>query len=232
MRIDVHFDVICPWCFVGFQRLQKALKTSPSFQANLYWHPYFLNQDPEDYALDYFSYMEKKIGGSLRVERLMFTFREIGEGLGIPFDFESIRSIPNTLNAHKLIQLAGTLHRQTDMLYALFTAYFCRGLDIGDPEILKEIAADFDLGDEEVQALFDDESLGEYIITSVQNMKRTGANGIPFFVFENAFQITGAHEPEIFVRMMQVANTFVQNIDDFSALQTSVMVSPHQTPVR
>ncbi len=205
MQIAIHFDVICPWCFIGLKRLRLAMAQRPGTRPTLIWRPYFLNPDLPDAGIDFSVYIERKFGGALRGKRLLGSLEEIGRGLGIPFAFDTIRRVPPTLDAHRMIRLAHRFGVQTEVAEALFTAHFCNGRDIGDPQMLIQAGTRAGLSQAEIEAALADEELAATLRDEATAAQRSGTLGVPLFVLNDSFVITGAHEPEVLVRMLDVA---------------------------
>lgn len=205
MQIAIHFDVICPWCFIGLKRLGLAIARRPGVQPTVVWRPYFLNPDLPDAGIDFAVYIERKFGGALRGKRLLSSLQEIGRALGISFAFDAIRRVPPTLDAHRLIRLAHDIGAQTEVAEALFAAHFCRGEDIGDPDVLVGIGTAAGLSRSEIVHALHDFDLAATLRDEATAAQRSGTLGVPLFVLNDSFVITGAHEPEVLVRMLDVA---------------------------
>jgi len=230
LNVDVHFDVICPWCFIGLKRLDQAIALRSGLQTNVLWHPYFLNQDAPDRSVDFTAYIERKVGGSLRVEKLFSSYRAIGETLDIDFKFEDISCVPSTLDAHKLIHLAHTIEQQNNVALSLFTAYFSKGQDISDLEVLYQIGESYGLSEIKLKHIFDDEALSEAIYFEVEEKLNANTTGIPLFVFNENFEITGAHEPEVLVRLIDVAMAAGKiDLDMTASVSSFPLRSPPET---
>ncbi len=227
IQIDAYVDLICPWCCIGVKRLLTALRHRQDIHAEITWHPYFLNREMPDQEPEFRAYMERKIGGALRLERLYHTLREIGKSAEIDFDFAAIPCLPNTLKAHKIIRLAQRTGQHTEVLSAFFEAYFCRGIHIGHDDVLMELARPFGLNDQDMMAVMADEALSRQIITDVETTHMTGTTGIPLFVFQHRFQITGAHDPKVLARLLDVSASFV----DFEFSLSGPLLHQQQCPL-
>lgn len=205
MQIAIHFDVICPWCFIGLRRLRAAIARRAGLTPSLVWRPYFLNPDLPDSGIEFPVYIERKFGGALRGKRLLNSLEDIGRSLGIRFAFDAIRRVPPTLDAHRVIRLAHRFGVQTEVAEALFAAHFCQGRDIGDAEVLTAAAARAGISETEVAAALADDALADALRDEATAAQRSGTLGVPLFVLNDSFVITGAHEPEVLVRMLDVA---------------------------
>lgn len=205
MKIDIHFDVVCPWCFIGHRRLGLALRERPQLHPAVAWRPYFLNPDLPDEGIPFDLYVERKFGGARRAQRLLTSLAEVGRVAGIAFDFAAIRRTPNTLNAHRLVRLARSADRQTEITAALFDAYFCRGRDIGDRDVLRDIGMAQGLSPAHIEAAFADAGMAESLRAEAEATQRSGAMGVPLFVLNDRFAIIGAQEAEVLIRLLDVA---------------------------
>ncbi len=205
MRIAIHFDVICPWCFIGLKRLGLALKKRPGLNPTVTWRPYFLNPDLPDTGIDFSAYVERKFGGIQRARRLLNTLEEIGRTVDIAFDFGAICRVPPTLDAHRLIRLAHLGGKQTDVAEALFAAHFTQGRDIGDREVLMAAGLAGGLSKTRVTEALTDDDLAETLRAEAEATQHSGTLGVPLFAIDDSFIITGAHDPEVLVRLIDVA---------------------------
>src|SRR3954463_7269866 len=138
LTIDVISDVICPWCFIGKRRLEKPLNDR---HATVRWHPFQLNPDMPREGVERKSYRIRKFGSWERAQQLDAQVAAAGRGEGLAFNFDRQSRTPNTLDAHRVIWLAGERGVQDAVVEALFLAYFTEGLDLSDRATLAEIAA-------------------------------------------------------------------------------------------
>ncbi len=211
MRIAVHFDVICPWCYIGLKRLNLALAMRPAVKPAVTWRPYFLNPDLPDGGIPFSTYVERKFGGAQRARRLLRALEDIGGSVGIAFDFGTIRQVPPTLDAHRLIRLAHQAGKACDVAAALFAAHFCQGRNIGDIEELAAIGVAAGLSPLRIAEALADEAMAESLRAEADAAQRAGTLGVPLFVIDDAFSITGAHDPEVLVRLLDVATTAAED---------------------
>ena len=205
MRLDIFSDPICPWCFIGKRRLERALAARPDLEIEVHWRAFQLNPEMPAEGMDRQIYLELKFGGPAAAQRIYDTIAEAGASERIPFDFGAIRRTPNTVNAHRLIRRAGPEGKQDAVVEALFARYFLAGEDIGDSAALIEVAEAAGLasagleaflaGSEESEAVRDEDSLA----------RRTGIQGVPTFIFANRYALSGAHEPEVLLQMFELA---------------------------
>lgn len=199
MRIDIVSDVVCPWCYIGKRRLQKALALRPALAAEITWRPFQLNPDMPPGGMDRQVYLAAKFGAAAHSERLHGTIAEAGASAGIAFAFDRIRRTPNTRDAHRLIRYATAEGHADALVEALFRAYFVEGRDIGDRAVLAEIAGENGLDAEEAQTWLESPSEIEQILADDRNARRLGINAVPCFIFERHYAVSGAQEPEFFL---------------------------------
>ncbi|UVT21751.1 MAG: DsbA family oxidoreductase [Nitrospira sp.] len=201
LRIEVYSDVICPWCYVGKRRLERALKEwGDDSPVDIKWKPFQLNPTMPKDGMDRTIYLQTKFGSLDRFREMEQRLLEAGNQEEIPFAFEKIARTPNTLLAHRLIWYSGTQGHQDAVVDQLFKGYFEEGLDIGSLSTLVELAeragvrADEFLTNEagaaEVKA---EESIGH----------RLGIRGVPYFVIDGTYGISGAQPPGIFLSAFQ-----------------------------
>lgn len=205
MRIDVIFDTVCPWCFIGKKRLERALALRPHVQADLHWRPFLLNPDMPDAGMPRGAYLERKFGGPARVGRMLANLKDAGAGEGVTFNFDAIARTPNTLDSHRLVRLAGDQGLAGAVVDRLFHAYFTDGRDIGDRAELCAIATEAGLDGAMVAHHLDTpQGRGEVYMENAHT-HRLSINGVPCFIFDGAYGIAGAQDPGILVRMLDLA---------------------------
>src|SRR5215469_8591405 len=132
MRIDIISDVVCPWCFIGKRRLEKALTLRPELAPEITWRPFQLNPDMPEQGMARADYMAAKFGDSAHSRRIHQTIAEAGASVGIEFAFERIKRSPNTRDAHRLVRFATSRGRGGAVVDRLFRGYFLEGRDVGD----------------------------------------------------------------------------------------------------
>jgi predicted DsbA family dithiol-disulfide isomerase len=206
LTIDVISDVICPWCFIGKRRLEKALGVRP---ATIRWHAFQLNPDMLREGIDRRAYRTRKFGSWERSLELDAQVAAAGRGEGIAFDFDRMARTPNTLDAHRIIRLAGERGVQDAVVEALFLAYFTDGRDISDRVTLAEIAAGAGLDRAEVDELLAGAAGMEAVRAGEHEARRLGVSGVPFFVVNGQVALSGAQPPELFLQAFEQAGKAV-----------------------
>ena len=205
MRLDIFSDPICPWCFIGKRRLERALAARPDLEIDVHWRAFQLNPEMPAEGMERQLYLELKFGGPAAAQRIYDTIAEAGAGEKIDFDFGAIRRTPNTINAHRLIRRAAADGKQDAVVEALFRRYFLAGEDIGDTAALLEVAAEAGLESAGLEAFLAGSEESETVRGEDASARRTGIQGVPTFIFANRFALSGAHEPEVLIQMFELA---------------------------
>ncbi len=201
MLIEIFSDVICPWCFIGRRRLARALAARPGLDPAIRWRAFQLNPDMPPEGMDRQDYLALKFGaegGGSAYDRI----RETGLGEGIDFRFDAIGRTPNTLAAHRLIRESGA--RQTAVVDALFDAYFLNGEDIGDEGRLADIAARAGWDRSEAEVFLASEAAASDVRQEDAQARAMGIQGVPCFVVDRRYAISGAQEPEYFAPLFDL----------------------------
>ena len=185
MKIEIASDVVCPWCYIGKRRLERALALVKDLDVELRWLPFQLNPDMPKAGMPRAEYRKAKFGSLERSRELDARVIAEGKGEGIDFAFDRIERTPNTSAAHQLIAVAPDQNKVVD---ALFRAYFEEGKDIGDPAVLVQIAKQSGVADWPHQAR-DVSGLEE-------DVRAMGITAVPTFIFERRTGIAGAYPPE------------------------------------
>lgn len=205
LRIDVISDVVCPWCFVGKRRLEKAVAAS-DVPLQIHWRPFQLDPTIPPEGKDRRAYLEAKFGTEERIRQLHDNLAAAGEAEGIPFAFERIKVSPNTLDAHRLIRWAEESGKQEEIVETLFRAYFLEGRDIGDHAVLTEIAASAGMDRESTAARLASDEDREVVQSEIVSAQQMGVTGVPTFVLLGRYALVGAQPaPELARAFLAVA---------------------------
>jgi predicted DsbA family dithiol-disulfide isomerase len=205
MRLDIYSDAICPWCFIGKHRLERALSQRPQPELTIQWRAFQLNPGMPPEGMERHAYLEAKFGGVERAQRMFDMVRSAGAGEGIGFAFDRIKRTPNTLNAHRLVRFAAARGWQAQVLEALFEAYFLEGRDIGNARVLIDVAAECGLERAAVRLYLQTEADVETVLGEDRIARRLGITGVPCFVFNGRFALSGAQEPEALFQLFDLA---------------------------
>jgi predicted DsbA family dithiol-disulfide isomerase len=198
LSVDVVSDVVCPWCFVGLRRLERAIAMVPDIDIAVQWRPFQLDASIPPGGVDRQQYMLAKFGSGERIAQAHERLALIGEREDIDFDFEAIKIAPNTLDAHRLIRWAATSGRGTQHVLTrrLFKLYFEWGADIGDRKVLVDAAADAGMDAAVVATLLDGNADRDAVIGEIETAARMGVTGVPCFVIDGKYALVGAQEAE------------------------------------
>ena len=206
MQLNVIFDTVCPWCYIGKRRLERALALRPKLSVSIQWHPFLLNPDMPPSGIDRTAYLIKKFGSEARVRRIYGAIGEAGESVEIDFAFERIRRTPNSISSHKLIRYASQRIAADSLVEDIFEAYFIKGADIGEIPVLMDLAAHHGLNLDALQEYLESDLDAETVYEENARAHRLGINGVPAFNFNGGMVISGAQEPEVLVRVMDAAS--------------------------
>jgi len=205
MRVDIVFDAVCPWCYIGKHRLERALAMRPDVVAEIRWRPFLLNPELPPHGIDRQSYLERKFGSNYRIQRIHAAAQQAGVSEDIHFNFDAITRMPSSLNAHRLINYAGLSGRQSEIVEAIFRAYFIEGRDIGDVATLVNIAGGLGFESREVERYLQGNAGILPVETDNARMHRLGVSGVPCYIFDDRYAIAGAQEAEIIARLLDIA---------------------------
>jgi predicted DsbA family dithiol-disulfide isomerase len=206
LHIDIISDVICPWCFIGKRRLERALQLRPEISVDIAWRPFQLNPDMPREGMDRKAYLTAKFGAAAPAERIYANVAAAGAGVDIPFAFDRIRRTPNTRDAHRLIRRAGMEGLADAAVEALFRSHFTEGRDIGDIAVLAEVAGAVGLDAAETRRWLESGAAVDEVIAEDRSARRLGINAVPCFVFEGQYAVSGAQDPEFFLPVFDLAN--------------------------
>lgn len=202
IKLDILSDPICPWCLIGKTRLEKALAAEGENPFVIEWHPFQLNPDMPKNGMDRREYLETKFGGKENAIRVYGEIAKHAEEEGLEIDFGAIKRTPNTVDAHRLIHWAGIESKQNDVVNALFKAYFTDGRDIGDVEILADIADSCGMDAAVVAKLLASDSDVKSIQDRDAHSREMGVNSVPTFIVANQHAVPGAQPVELWRRVM------------------------------
>ncbi|WP_299827439.1 DsbA family oxidoreductase [uncultured Roseobacter sp.] len=202
IKLDIMSDPICPWCYIGKTHLDKALADHPDHPFKIEWHPFQLNPDMPRDGMDRRAYLEGKFGGKDGAVRAYAPVVEHAEAAGLKIDFEGMQRTPNTLDAHRLIHWAGIEGRQTAAVSALFTAYFVEARDIGDHDVLADIADGIDMDAAVVRKLLLSDADEEDIRARDAHSRSMGVNSVPTFIVAGKHAVPGAQPPELWTKVI------------------------------
>ena len=197
VKLDIISDPICPWCYIGKTELDRALERNADHPFLIEWHPFQLNPDMPKGGMDRVEYLELKFGGKEGALQSYAPVVERAEALGLGIDFAAIERTPNTLDAHRVIHWAGLEGRQTPLVAALFRAYFNEGRNIGDHDVLCDIAGAVGLDRDMTATLLAGNSDAEDIQKRDRHSREIGVTGVPTFILASRHAVFGAQPSKL-----------------------------------
>ena len=207
LPVEVVFDLVCPWCYLGVARLMRMLDARREVAVEIQWRPFLLNPDIAPGGVPRQDYLVRKFGGEDRARRLHGTIADLGAAEGLGFRFDLIRRVPHTLDAHRLVRWAGRSGQADRLVMAIFAAHFCEGRDIASPELLAAVAGQVGLDRLAARSFLASGHEVEAVHAENLRAHRLGINGVPCFVVAGGSAIAGAQEPEVLERLLDVALT-------------------------
>ena len=202
ITLNILSDPICPWCYIGKARLDRALEARPDHPFRIEWHPFQLNPDMPAGGMDRRAYLVTKFGGKEAALRAYAPVLDHAQAAGLEIHLDKIARTPNTLDAHRLIHWAGLEWRQTAIVSALFRAYFREGRDIGNHEALADLAAEAGLDRAMVARLLAGEADRDTIAARDAHARERGVSAVPTFVIANTYVLSGAQPPETWLKII------------------------------
>jgi len=203
ITIDVYADVVCPWCYIGVRRLEQALATHAGTRVERRWRPFQLRPEMPSKGEAWQAFVAEKLGGEDRAAAAFEHVTELGHHDGIDFRFDLVTRAPNTADAHRLVLFARAQGREWAVADALLRAYFSEGRDLNDRDDLLAVAAGAGLDTTEVDALLAGDEHVDDVLESQRIAKRLGVTGVPFYVIDDRYGVSGAQPVETFERVLE-----------------------------
>lgn len=200
ITVDIVSDVVCPWCYLGRKRLEKAIEAvAGDLHVTVAFRPYQLNPDTPPEGVDHKTHLAEKLGGPEAVQRAHEKLADLGREDGIRFDFAAVKLSPNTLDAHRLLRWAMIEgpEIQDRVGLALFRAYFEEGRDVGDRAVLLDIAEKSGMDRAVVCALFSAGADIDSVQDEIGLAREMGVTGVPCFIIDNKYAVMGAQTPDV-----------------------------------
>ena len=208
LHIEMVSDLVCPWCWVGLRRLKGAMALVPELDVEILFRPFELDPTIPAAGTDYKAYMKSRFGSDQsrdRANQMRDALIQYGKEEDIPFDFERITWRPNSFNAHRLVHWAQGQSRGIQSKEVLFDAYFSKGLDIGDHEVLVTIAAEIGLDPNIVSDLLASDADVETVRGEQNLFRQMGVSGVPTFIAMRQIAVQGAESSEKLARFLKTA---------------------------
>lgn len=205
IRIDIVSDVVCPWCIIGFKRLEQALsRLENEIEAEVHWHPFELNpmMSPEGQNLR--EHIAAKYGlDPKESHQARQRLTSIADSLGFSFNYFDDMRMVNTFRAHQLLYWAGEHDKKTELELALFESYFSRQENVDDPTVLISAAGRVGLDETEAAAVLSDGRYAGAVREQERFWVMQGIQAVPSFILNQRYLIPGAQETEVFVSALQ-----------------------------
>ena len=203
IRIDVVSDVVCPWCFIGKRRLEKALALASDVPVEVHYRPYYLNEWIPAEGMSREEYLTTKFGSPDRYKDIARRVQAAAAAEGLVYAVEKMSRQPNTRDPHRLIRWAEGIGKAPEMKQRLMDLYFTEGAALSNEAVLVQAAADVGLDPEDVRAALDSDKDIAEIEQEVNAAKEAGIQGVPCFILDGKYAISGAQEPEALAQAIQ-----------------------------
>jgi len=201
ITIDIYSDTICPWCYIGHNKLQTAISEYNKIIFNIIWRPFQLNPDMPVEGMERQKYLDHKFGGKDNAKKIYDDIYKAGKEIGIYFQFDKITVTPNSFASHKLLAFAYKLNKQNEVINSLFFSYFIEGKNIGDKEILINIAKQHHIFNIQTSDYFFSNKDNNSLLNEEKHAKELGIKGVPCFIINKKFVLYGAQTKENFIKI-------------------------------
>lgn len=201
IKIDIVSDINCPWCYVGEQRLNKAIEAAgDKYEFDIHFKPFELNPAIPEEGMDRNAYFRNNYGPQIltQLDTMNQRLKEAGAADGIEFNFDRLTTVNNTFNGHRLIWLAGECGVQEQVANALFHSYFTEGRNMNDPALLTEIGVDNGIPADRLEGFFSGEEGKKEVREMEQWAQSAGIKGVPAFIINDKYLVSGAQPAETF----------------------------------
>jgi len=214
IKIDIVSDVVCPWCYIGKRRMEKAMMAlRHEFDFDVSYLPFELNPQTPQEGFDQKEYLSKKFGGNEKYNEITRHVTSVAAEEGLQFNFDKQRVSPNTKDAHRVIWFAKKEGKQLEVKEAFMKAYFEQGVDLTKKENMIAVGASAGLEATRVASLLDSsEGLAEVNQLEEINYQR-GVSGVPFYIINNQYGISGAQASDVFVQALKQIGTEVPPVE-------------------
>ena len=204
LKIDIVSDVVCPWCTIGYKRLEKAIEElGVKDQIEIEWQPFELNPNMPKEGQNVVEHISEKYGSTIEQQNeSKRNMTEIGADLGFKFDYFDDMRMVNTFDAHVLLEYAKDFDKQTELKMTLMKAFFSDRKDVSEKEILKEALLEVGLNADEALAKLDNEQARIEVRNKQNYWKNLGVNSVPTIVFDRKSAVTGAQPIATFKQVL------------------------------
>jgi len=205
LAVEVVSDLICPWCYIGKRRLERAAGLLEPKRLHVQWKPFQLNPDMPAEGMDRREYRTRKFGSWAHSQALDAEVVAAGKEVGIAFDYVKMTRTPNTLSGHKLLWLAGEQHCQGALAEKLFSAYFVEGRDVGDVRVLTEIGVEVGLMPQDIAEALSGEVAAAAVAREEERARHAGIRGVPTFMVQGKPLGSGAQPEHLLAAVLEKA---------------------------
>jgi len=220
VKIEVWSDFVCPYCYIGKRKLEAALAEFPQKNdVEIQFKSYQLDPNSPPYSgQDFYESMSKKFGSAEQAKQMMVNVADQAKMVGLNFHFDTMKPT-NTFNAHRLEKFAATHGKGAEVAEKLLYANFTESKDVGNIDILANIAADTGLDkDEALAALQDDNAYADEVRADIDEAKQFGITGVPFFIFNRKYSLSGAQPKETFLQVLEKVSEEEKSIPTLESL--------------
>lgn len=204
MNIDIWSDVACPFCYIGKAHFEKALKELPdSLQVNVTWKSFELDPNaPKEPTADIYDTLATKYGKDRNwAIQMNKNMTQKAEQAGLKFNMDDVKPV-NTFNAHRVIHLAKNKGLQHEMKERLLKAYFTEGVNVADPDELARLGYDVGLNRDKILTALNEKQYTEEVVQDIEQAHKIGVQGVPFFLINNKYGLSGAQPVDVFVNAL------------------------------
>lgn len=213
LRVDIWSDIACPWCYIGKRRFEAGVaafaEQHPDIEIEVESHSYELAPDtPDNYEGSEVDFLTTHKGMAReQVEEMLEQMTKMAALEGLEFNFDRLQHA-NTSRAHRVLHLAKSQGLQAEMQERLFLAYFAEGRNLSDAVVLAELGEEIGLDAEEVHDAYNDEAYEEAVERDITRARMLGVNGVPYFLFEEKYAVSGAQSAETFANVLEQVREF------------------------
>jgi predicted DsbA family dithiol-disulfide isomerase len=207
LTIDVVSDVVCPWCFIGKSRLEKALALKPDIPVEVRFHPYFLNPWVPREGMSRDDYLTTKFGSPEKYKGIAGRVAAAAAAEGLTYAVDKMQRQPNTLDCHRLILWAEAIGKAAQMKQRLMELYFTEGADLSDHDVLVRAAADVGLDAGKTREMLASDTDVERVEAAANSAKDAGIDGVPTYILGGVAAVTGAQSPEVLANAIEQVAT-------------------------
>ncbi len=202
MRVDIYSDTVCPWCYLGKRRFELALAGRPQYEPRINWRPFELNPDLPWEGVDRAGYLASKFGDSAQIEAGEAALVRHGSAVGLEFRFDLVERLPNTRRSHLLIAHAARQGLSSEVVERIIQAYFEEGCNIGDVDELVRLGVEAGLSERETRSAMVLRAGQDGVVAAERHAAVLGINGVPTFIFDRQYSVSGAQEIETFTQVI------------------------------